>query len=119
MAEWLKRGATSEARADSDRKVRDIVEGILADIAARGNEAVRELSIKFDGWDRESYQLTKAEMQNCIDQMSGQDLKDMMIGEYCSRLWALEGFAGHGEQANIRVRRFGDTNVPYAGRAEA
>ena len=26
----------------------------------------------------------------------------------------LEGFAGHGEQANLRVRRFGGRNVPYA-----
>ena len=29
------------------------------------------------------------------------------IGEYCSRLCALEGFAGHKEQADIRVRRYG------------
>jgi sulfopropanediol 3-dehydrogenase len=31
----------------------------------------------------------------------------LMIGEYCSRLCALEGFAGHKEQADIRVRRYG------------
>ena len=37
-----------------------------------------------------------------------------MIGEYCSRLCLLEGFAGHAEQANIRVRRYGGRNVPYA-----
>ena len=42
-----------------------------------------------------------------------------LIGEYCSRLCALEGFAGHGEQANIRVRRYGHRNVPYAGKAQA
>jgi sulfopropanediol 3-dehydrogenase len=53
MAEWLKRGATAETKADNDRKVRDAVEGILADIEARGDAAVRELSIKFDGWDRD------------------------------------------------------------------
>jgi sulfopropanediol 3-dehydrogenase len=41
-----------------------------------------------------------------------------LIGEYCSRLCALEGFAGHGEQANVRVRRYGGRNIPYAGRAE-
>ena len=29
------------------------------------------------------------------------------IGEYCSRLCALEGFMGHKEQADIRVRRYG------------
>lgn len=40
------------------------------------------------------------------------------IGRYCSRLCALEGFAGHGEQANVRVRRYGGDNVPYAGSAK-
>ena len=32
MAIWLKRGATAQAKADADRKVRDIVEAALADI---------------------------------------------------------------------------------------
>jgi sulfopropanediol 3-dehydrogenase len=41
-----------------------------------------------------------------------------MIGEYCSRLCMLEGFAGHAEQANIRVRRYGGRNIPYATAAE-
>ena len=35
------------------------------------------------------------------------------MGEYCSRLCMLEGFVGHAEQANVRVRRFGGRNVPY------
>jgi sulfopropanediol 3-dehydrogenase len=35
------------------------------------------------------------------------------IGEYCSRLCILEGFVGHAEQANVRVRRYGRRNVPY------
>jgi sulfopropanediol 3-dehydrogenase len=40
------------------------------------------------------------------------------IGEYCSRLSMLEGFVGHAEQANIRVRRYGGRNVPYGQAAE-
>ena len=40
------------------------------------------------------------------------------VGEYCSRLCILEGFAGHAEQANIRLRRYGGLNIPYAGSAE-
>ena len=46
------------------------------------------------------------------------DEASVMLGEYCSRLCALEGFAGHGEQANIRVRRYGGRNIPYAGVAD-
>ncbi|WP_336742845.1 histidinol dehydrogenase [Aureimonas altamirensis] len=40
------------------------------------------------------------------------------IGEYCSRLCMLEGFVGHAEQANVRVRRYGGRNVPYGTAAE-
>ncbi len=36
-----------------------------------------------------------------------------LIGEYGSRLCMLEGFVGHAEQCNIRVRRYGGINVPY------
>ena len=41
-----------------------------------------------------------------------------MIGEKCSRLCMLEGFVGHAEQANIRVRRYGKKNVGYGMAAE-
>ena len=81
MAEYLKRGATAAAKAEDDRRVRDTVEGILADIATRGDAAVRELSIKFDRWDRDSYRLTPGEIQDCIDQLSGQDLKDIEFAQ--------------------------------------
>lgn len=40
------------------------------------------------------------------------------MGEYCSRLCLLEGFVGHAEQANIRVRRYGGRNIPYGEAAE-
>lgn len=81
MAEWLKRGVTAEARAETDRQVRDVVEATLADIAARGDAAVRELSIKFDRWDRDSYRLSSAEIQACIDQLSPQDLHDIEFAQ--------------------------------------
>lgn len=40
------------------------------------------------------------------------------IGEYGSRLCMLEGFVGHAEQCNVRVRRYGGKNVPYGEAAE-
>ncbi len=46
------------------------------------------------------------------------DEASAMIGGYCSRLCMLEGFAGHAEQANVRVRRFGGKNVAYATAAD-
>ncbi|MGL4812904.1 MAG: histidinol dehydrogenase, partial [Beijerinckiaceae bacterium] len=41
-----------------------------------------------------------------------------LIGEYGSRLCMLEGFVGHAEQCNIRVRRYGRKNIPYGVAAE-
>ncbi|HEY4545441.1 MAG TPA: histidinol dehydrogenase [Pedomonas sp.] len=81
MATWLKRGARAGERAATDRKVRDTVEAVLADIETRGDAAVRELSIKFDGWDRDSYVLSDREKQDCLDQLSSQDLKDIEFAQ--------------------------------------
>ena len=41
-----------------------------------------------------------------------------LIGEYGSRLCVLEGFIGHAEQCNLRVRRFGGKNIPYGSSAD-
>jgi sulfopropanediol 3-dehydrogenase len=46
------------------------------------------------------------------------DAASAKIGEYCSRLCMLEGFVGHAEQANIRVRRYGGRNIAYGTAAE-
>lgn len=81
MAIYLKRGATAESKAETNRTVRDTVEGILADIEQRGDAAVRELSIRFDKWDRESYRLTDAEIQACIDTLTPQDIKDIEFAQ--------------------------------------
>ena len=42
------------------------------------------------------------------------DEASALMGEYCSRLCHMENFAGHGEQANLRVRRYGTrADVPW------
>ena len=53
-------------------------------------------------------------IKTCTYQKVLTDEASALIGEYCSRLCMLEGFYGHAEQANIRVRRYGGRNVPYA-----
>ncbi len=57
-------------------------------------------------------------LKTCTYQKVLTDEASAMIGEYCSRLCVLEGFLGHAEQANIRVRRYGGRNVAYATAAE-
>jgi len=53
-------------------------------------------------------------LKTCTYQRVLTDEASVAIGAYCSRLCMLEGFAGHAEQANIRLRRFGGLNIPYA-----
>jgi sulfopropanediol 3-dehydrogenase len=81
MAVWLKRGKDHEARTAADRQVRATVEAILADIEKRGDEAVHELSLRLDNWDREDFRLTRAEIESCMHQLSEQDLSDIAFAQ--------------------------------------
>ena len=76
MANYLKRGKDAAIRAAEDAKVRDIVEATLADIDKRGDAAVRDLSNKFDSFDRDDYRLSDAEIQECLATVPDRDLDD-------------------------------------------
>jgi len=54
-------------------------------------------------------------LKTCTYQKVLTDEASALVGSYCSRLCALEGFVGHAEQANLRVRRYGGRDVPYGG----
>ncbi len=81
MAKYLKRGRDAAQRAEDDSKVRASVENILADIEKRGDAAVRELSLKFDQWDRKDYRLTEAEIKDCLSQLSQRNLDDIKFAQ--------------------------------------
>lgn len=57
-------------------------------------------------------------LKTCTYQRVLTDEASVLIGEACSRLCIMEGFVGHAEQANIRVRRFGGRNIPYGAAIE-
>jgi sulfopropanediol 3-dehydrogenase len=53
-------------------------------------------------------------LKTCTYQRVLTDEASSTMGEYCSRLCHMENFAGHGEQANLRVRRYGTRGeVPW------
>jgi len=53
-------------------------------------------------------------LKTCTYQKVVTDEASALMGEYCSRLCHMENFAGHGEQANLRVRRYGTRgDVPW------
>ncbi len=77
----LKQGRSAKAAAEETAKIRTTVEGVLADIAQRGDRAVRDLSIKFDNWDRADYRLTDEEIRDCLAQLSKQALEDIKFAQ--------------------------------------
>ena len=81
MAYILKTSKPVQERQDAQRQIRETVELILADIEKRGNKAIRELSIKFDGYDRQDYRLSDAEINACINRLSRQDIRDIEFAQ--------------------------------------
>src|SRR5438874_11948062 len=81
MARYLKRGMDASAIKAADAKVRATVEHILADIDARKDAAVRDLSQKFDNWSPPSFKLTPDEIERAIGQVRRRDLDDIKFAQ--------------------------------------
>ena len=79
--EYLTRGKPESDRAEDDAKVAGAVAATLKDIEARGDVAVRELANKFDGYDRDSYRLSEAEIAEIIAKVSPQDMADIKFAQ--------------------------------------
>ena len=111
---YLKQGKEAEAIASEDSKVRATVEAALADIQARGQDAVREMSVKFDGWDRADYRLTDKEIRECLGELSQRNIDDIKFAQQQVR-----NFAQHQREAmkDIEVETLpgivlGHKNIP-------
>ena len=81
MAEYLKQGLAQAEVDDVDAKVRAQVERILADIEARGDQSVRELSTKFDNWNPKTFRLTDEEIELAISKVGKRDLDDIRFAQ--------------------------------------
>lgn len=114
MARWLKTARSDEERQEDDAKVRAVVESTLADIAARGDAAVRALSEKFDKWSPDSFRLSDGEIERALAELSPSDLDDIRFAQA-----QIRGFAEHQKAAlqDIEVETMpgvvlGHKNIP-------
>ena len=85
----LKSGKPEADRAADDAAVRATVETTLADIAARGDAAVRDLSQKFDGYARPSFLLTASEIEAAMSRVSTRDMDDIRFAQTQIRRFAI------------------------------
>lgn len=88
MATHLKTAEAAAGRAEADSKVRSTVEGILADIEARGDTAVRALSAKFDNWSPENFRLSEQDIEAAMSKVSARDLEDIRFAQANVRRFA-------------------------------
>ena len=79
--EHLKSGKPEAEKAEDDAKVRQIVEDTLADIEARGDAAIRELSAKFDRYEPASFLLTASEIEAAMSRVSARDMADIRFAQ--------------------------------------
>ena len=110
----LKRGKPEGERAEDDAKVRATVEGVLADIAARGDAAVRDLSAKFDGYAPPSFRLTPSEIEAAMQKVAPRDMDDIRFAQTQIRRFAE---AQKGSMRDIEVETLpgvilGHRNIP-------
>ena len=116
MIRVLKHGATEAEKTEADRKVRQTVESILEDVTARGDTAVRELSVKFDKWDPPSFRLRPDEIASLMNSLPTQVIDDIKFAQVQIRRFAE---AQRAALTDIEIEtlpgiRLGHKNIPVA-----
>ncbi len=81
MIRYLKKGKAAQERVEDDVKVRSTVESILKDVQARGDDAVRDYSRQFDGWDPASFTLSQAEIEAAVKKLSAREIEDIQFAQ--------------------------------------
>jgi sulfopropanediol 3-dehydrogenase len=114
MATLLKRRIGQERSDAADLEVRQTVERILSDIGKRGDEAVRELSAKFDRWSPPNFRLSRAEIDRLMHEIPESTLADIRFAQEQIRT-----FAQHQKAAlrdiEVEIRpgvKLGHKNIP-------
>ncbi|QQK75361.1 histidinol dehydrogenase [Salicibibacter cibarius] len=96
MATFLKEGKTTEEKQTSDMKIQQSVSEIIQSVEDRGDQAVRDLSEKFDQWSPENFRLSKEDIETAIDELSDDVIRDIQFAQD-----QIENFARH-QRASIQ-----------------
>ncbi|MGI9284607.1 MAG: histidinol dehydrogenase, partial [Pseudomonadales bacterium] len=81
MVTYLKQGKDVEESAQIDANVRNIVEGILAEIKHDGDEAIRKYSEKFDQWNPETFRLSREQIDACYGELTERAIDDIKFAQ--------------------------------------
>ncbi|MFN8733805.1 MAG: histidinol dehydrogenase, partial [Hyphomonadaceae bacterium] len=81
MAKYLKSGISETAAEEADADVRATVEAIIQDIKARGDDAVRHWSLKFDNWGPDDFRLGQDAIDAAYRALSPQTIEDIRFAQ--------------------------------------
>ncbi|HVB69784.1 MAG TPA: histidinol dehydrogenase [Acetobacteraceae bacterium] len=116
MIRVLKPGLSDAEKFAADRAVRETVERMLDDIAARGDTAVREYSARLDRWEPQDFRLSQAQIDALIASLPAQTIEDIRFAQAQVRRFAE---AQRAALRDIEVEtlpgvRLGHKNIPVA-----
>ncbi|MBP1970039.1 sulfopropanediol 3-dehydrogenase [Virgibacillus natechei] len=94
MATFLKTGRTDQEKQEADSKVQQAVSTIIKDVEDKGDEAVRELSEKFDKWSPESFLLSTETIEKVINDLPAEVIDDIKFAQN-----QIQNFAQHQREA--------------------
>jgi sulfopropanediol 3-dehydrogenase len=88
MTTIIKAGESSAEKRQINAEIERTVINIIEQIAAGGNKALRELSTKFDRWDRDDYRLSDAEIEEIVDSVPESVKTDIKFAQKQIRTFA-------------------------------
>lgn len=91
MAEYIKKAVVAETNIKgADAKTAEIVNSTIKQIEEEGDQAIRELSVKFDNWSPESFRLTEEEINEIVASVPEQVAEDIAFAQDNIRRFAIE-----------------------------
>jgi len=91
MAEYIKKAVVAETNIKgADAKTAEIVNSTIKQIEEEGDQAIRELSVKFDNWSPESFRLTEEEINEIVASVPEQVAEDIAFAQDNIRRFARE-----------------------------
>ena len=114
MVKVIKSGKSQEEVSANDLKVSQIVSEALKDVETRGDQAVRELSEKFDKWSPESFRLSSKQIEEMVAQVPSEVIEDIKFAQKNIREFAEAQLASlqDVEVENIPGVILGHKNIP-------
>ena len=85
---FLKRGKPEAERVEDEARVERAVKAALDDIETRGDAAVRDLSMKFDGYAPDRFRLTDSEIEAAMQKVAARDMEDIKFAQEQIRRFA-------------------------------